>query len=82
LTNDSLDGTPGRRLDGDTGSLDFKQEGNEVPPDLKAVGRLDNDKFGNYMVLRKKRVFRPENYFSRKAPLRPRNLLDYADFGQ
>jgi len=79
LTPDSLDGTPVAGIDGDTGSFEFKLEGREVPPDLKAVGRLDNDKFKNYMML-VKNGFSAGKIFLKNGPASPSNFLDYADF--
>ena len=58
--NDSLlAGTPVAGIDGDTGSFDFKMEGRDEPPDLKALGRLDINKFTTYMAVVKNGFSRP-----------------------
>jgi hypothetical protein len=78
--NDSLlAGTPVAGIDGDTGSFEFKMEGSDVPPDLKALGRLDVDKFGNYLVL-VKNGFSSQRIFLKTGAASPSNFLDYADF--
>jgi hypothetical protein len=79
LGTDTADGTPVEGIDGDTGSFDFKMEGNDVPPDLKAIGRLDNDKFKNYMVF-VKNGFSSKRIFLKAGTSSPSNFLDYADF--
>jgi hypothetical protein len=79
LTNDTLDGTPVAGVDGDTGSYEFKLEGNDIPPDLKALGRLDNDKFKNYMVM-VKNGFSAKRIFLKAGIASPSNFLDFADF--
>jgi hypothetical protein len=79
LTDDSLDGTAIAGIDGDTGSFEFKLEGDDVPPDLKAHGRLDNDKFKNYMVM-VKNGFSAKRIFLKAGTASPSNFLDYADF--
>jgi hypothetical protein len=78
LSDDSLDGAPVAGIDGDTGSFEFKMEGDDVPPDLRALGRLDNDKFKNYMVIMKN-VSSPR-VFLKAGTASPSNFLDYADF--
>jgi hypothetical protein len=78
--NDSLlAGTPVVGVDGDTGSFDFKMEGQDNPPDLKALGRLDIDKFKRYMVV-VKNGFSSQRVFLKAGTASPSNLLDYADF--
>ena len=79
LSSDSLNGTPVAGIDGDTGSFDFKMEGREDPPDLKAIGRLDYDKFKNYMVF-VKNGFSSKKIFLKAGAASPSNFLDYADF--
>jgi hypothetical protein len=79
LTNDTADGTPVEGIDGDTGTYEFKVEGNDVPPDLKAHGRLDIDKYKNHMVL-VKNGFSEKKIFLKMGTASPSNFLDYEDF--
>ncbi|MBN2036146.1 MAG: DUF5060 domain-containing protein [Chitinispirillaceae bacterium] len=80
LSDDSLDGTPVAGIDGDTGSFEFIQEDpSDSPPDLRALGRLDNDKFTNYMV-NVKNGFSAKRIFLKAGIASPSNFLDYADF--
>ncbi|MBN1306690.1 MAG: DUF5060 domain-containing protein [Chitinispirillaceae bacterium] len=79
LNDTLLAGTPIDGIDGDTGSFEFKEEGDDVPPDLKALGRLDNDKFKNYMVI-VKNGYSEKRIFLKSGTASPSNFLDYADF--
>ncbi|MBN1759592.1 MAG: DUF5060 domain-containing protein [Chitinispirillaceae bacterium] len=79
LTNDTADGVPVEGVDGDTGTFEFKQEGNDSPPDLKALGRLDIDKYKNHFVL-VKNGFSEKKIFLKTGTASPSNFLDYADF--
>lgn len=78
--NDSLlAGTPVAGIDGDTGSFDFKMEGRDNPPDLRALGRLDINLYKNYMVV-VKNGFSAQRVFLKQGTASPSNFLDYADF--
>jgi hypothetical protein len=78
--NDSLlAGTPVAGIDGDTGSFDFKMEGQDNPPDLRALGRVDVDLYKNYMFF-VKNGFSKKNVFFKEGAASPSNFLDYADF--
>ncbi|MBN1130342.1 MAG: DUF5060 domain-containing protein, partial [Chitinispirillaceae bacterium] len=80
LTIDSLDGTPVAGIDGDTGSFEFIQEDpDDAPPDLKAFGRLDYDKYTNYMV-NVKNGFSAKRIFLKMGAASPSNFLNFADF--
>jgi hypothetical protein len=82
MSDDSLAGTPVAGIDHDTGSIEFAQDDQDNPdnpPDLKTFGRLDFDKYKNYMVL-VKNGFSEKKVFLKAGAASPSNFLDYGDF--
>ncbi|MBN1307515.1 MAG: DUF5060 domain-containing protein [Chitinispirillaceae bacterium] len=79
LSDDTADGEPVAGIDGDTGSFDFGIGGDEEPPDLRAYGRVDNDRYKNYMVIVKNGLG-SKPVFLKFGASSPSNFLDCGDF--